>query len=347
MKKDTAKKLVALALSATLLTLAAGCGSNAATSGSSQNAAQSSSAAEKGSGVKTVAIVQAMDNPAFDDMHQGIVDELAAKGYGEDKVKVVFQNAGGDASNLNTIVQDYIKDGVDVLAPIATPATQACVAADSDIPVFFTAVSDPVKAGVITEMEHPDKNATGTSNKIPIEEIFALADKLTPDVKTYGFIYNTSEDNAVSTVEAAKAYLDEHGLDYKESVVTNSSEIQQAAQNLLPDVDALFIPNSAMVQSAMPLIGQLTREFKKPSYACSAATVKAGAMATVAISDKEIGAMTADMIIQYLEGTAVKDIPSVIVPASHDVLNQDLIDDIDITFPDGATDGAEFIHEDK
>jgi putative ABC transport system substrate-binding protein len=345
MKKQTLKKLVAAALTASLLTLAAGCGSSAS-SGSTQSSAQASASGDK-DGVKTVAIVQAMDNPAFDDMHQGIVDELEAKGYGEDKVHIEFQNAGGDASNLNTIVQDYIKDGVDVLAPIATPATQACVAAGSDIPVFFTAVSDPVKAGVITEMEHPDKNCTGTSNKMPIEEIFALAEKLTPDVKTYGFIYNTSEDNAVSTVDAAKAYLDEKGISYKESVVTNSSEVQQAAQNLLPDVDALFIPNSAMVQSAMPLIGQLCREFKKPSYACSAATVKAGAMATVAISDKEIGAMTADMIIQYLEGTPVTDIPAIAVPASHDVLNQDLIDDIGITFPDGATDGAEFVHEEN
>lgn len=338
MNKLKINKLIATALLSSMMLFVAGCGNNATDT-------KSSSSSEKSSNVKTIAIVQAMDNPAFDDMREGFIEELKAKGYGEDKVKIVFENAQGDATNLNTIVQKLVEDEVDVLAPIATPATQACVAMESDIPIFFTSVSDPVRAGIISDMEKPDKNATGTSNKIPVDKIFALAEKLTPDVKTYGFIYNTSEDNSVSTVEAAKKYLDEKGLKYEEAVVTNSSEVQQAAQTLFPKIDALFIPNDAMVQSAMPLVGQVTREFKKPTYSCSAATVAAGAMATVAISDKEIGAKTADMVIQYLEGKSVADIPAIVVPASHDVLNEDLIKDIGITFPSGTTDKATFIHE--
>lgn len=338
MKNKTIKKLVASVLAASMLVAFAGCGG-----GSDSSSGSSSSASAENGDVKTVAIIQAQDNPAFDDMREGLIEELEAKGYGEDKVKIEFQNAQGDASNLNTIVQNLVTEGVDVLAPIATPATQACVAAGSDIPVFFTAVSDPVAAGVITEMEHPDKNATGTSNAIPVEDIFALAEKLTPDVKSYGFIYNTSEDNAVSTVEAAKAYLDEKNISYEEAVVTNSSEVQQAAQNLFPKVDAVFIPNSAMVQSAMALVSDVAIENKKPTYSCSAATVEAGAMATVAMSDKEIGAATADMIIQYLEGTAVEDIPAVVFPASDEVLNEDVIASLGITFPDGATDNATFV----
>ena len=172
-----------------------------------------------------------MDNPAFETCAK-LIEELEAKGYGEDKVKIEYQNAQGDASNLNTIVQNLVQEEVDVLAPIATPAAQACVAAGSDIPVFFTSVSDPVAAGIISDMEKPDKNATGTSNAIPVEDIFALMEKLTPDVKTVGIVYNTSEDNAVSTVESAKAYLEENGYTVEESVVTNSSEVQQACQNL-------------------------------------------------------------------------------------------------------------------
>lgn len=339
MKKQIIKKTIAICLTASLLIFAAGCSNNANSNEPSLNADTSSN------GVKTIAIVQHIDNPAFDDMREGFIEELEAKGYGKDKVKIINQNAQGDASNLNTIVQQLISDKVDIIAPIATPATQVCVAAGSDIPIFFTAVSDPVRAGIISDMAHPDKNATGTSNKIPVDKIFALSNKLTPKVKTFGFIYNTGEENSVSTVEAAKKYLDEKGLKYEEAVVTNSSEVQQAAQNLFPKVDALFIPNDAMVQSAMPLIGQVTREFKKPTYACSAATVASGAMATVAISDKEIGALTADMVISYLEGKKLADIPAIVVPASHDVLNEDLINDIGITFPADATKDAELIKE--
>lgn len=338
MKTKNIKKLVASVLACSMLFAFAGCGGGSDTSDDS-----ATSTTAENSDVKTVAIIQAQDNPAFDDMREGLIEELEAKGYGKDKVKIEYQNAQGDASNLNTVVQNLIQEDVDVLAPIATPAAQACVAAASDIPVFYTSVSDPVTAGIISDMEHPDKNATGTSNAIPVEDIFALAEKLTPDVKTFGFVYNTSEDNAVSTVEAAKAYLDEKGIAYEEAVVTNSSEVQQACQNLFPKVDAVFIPNSAMIQSAMALVADVAAEYKLPTYACSAATVETGAMATVAMSDKEIGAATADMIIEYLEGTAIEDIPSIVFPASDTVLNQDYIDTIGITFPDGATDGATFV----
>lgn len=340
MKTKNIKKLVASVLACSMLVAFAGCGGGG--SDTSQSSAASASSEASGD-VKTVAIVQQMDNPAFDDMREGLIEELEAKGYGEDKVKIEYQNAQGDASNLNTIVQNLVQEDVDVLAPIATPAAQACVAAGSDIPVFFTSVSDPVAAGIISDMEKPDKNATGTSNAIPVEDIFALMEKLTPDVKTVGIVYNTSEDNAVSTVESAKAYLEENGYTVEESVVTNSSEVQQACQNLFPNVDAVFIPNSAMVQSAMALVADIAAEYKLPTYASSAATVETGAMATVAMSDKEIGAATADMIIQYLEGTAVGDIPSVVFPASDTVLNEDYIAETGITFPDGATDGAVFV----
>ena len=338
MKTKTIKKLACSVLACSMLAVFAGCGGGSDTSGSS-----AASASAENSDVKTVAIVQQMDNPAFDDMREGLIEELEAKGYGEDKVHIEYQNAQGDASNLNTIVQNLIQENVDVLAPIATPASQACVAAGSDIPVFFTSVSDPVAAGIISDMEHPDKNATGTSNAIPVEDIFALMEKLTPDVQTVGIVYNTSEDNAVSTVESAKAYLEENGYTVEEAVVTNSSEVQQACQNLFPNVDAVFIPNSAMVQSAMALVSDVAAQYKLPTYASSAATVQSGAMATVAMSDKEIGAATADMIIQYLEGTAVEDIPSIVFPASDTVLNEDYIAEIGITFPDGATDGATFV----
>ena len=209
------------------------------------------------------------------------------------------KNAQGDAAALNTICQEMADSGVDLIATIATPATQAMVNLETDIPVFFIAVSNPVGAGVITDMEKPDKNATGTSNAIPVEDIFALSDKLTPDCKTYGMLYNTSEINSVSTVENAKKYLDDQGLSYKEAVVTNSSEVQQAAQSLAGEVDAIFVPNDSVIQSAMPMVTEVARDAKIPVYGSSAVMVDSGAFATIAISDTEIGAQTADM-----DGTA-------------------------------------------
>ena len=294
-----------------------------------------------------VGIIQLIDNGAFSDMRDGFMKELADKGYGEEKVTFDYKNAQGDATNLNSICQEMVDGDVDLIAAIATPAAQAIVNMETDIPVVFISVSNPTGAGIITDMAKPDKNATGTSNAIPVNEIFDLADKLTPGCKTYGFLYNTSEINSVSTVENAKAYLDSVGLSYEEAVVTNSSEVQQAAQSLAGKVDAIFVPNDSVIQSAMPLVSEVSRDAKIPVYASSATTVASGAFATIAISDEEIGRISGDMAVQSMEGTPVSDIPAIVVPASSTVINQDAADALGITFSNDVTADAVFVQDTK
>lgn len=327
MKKSVFKKFLSAAVLTSMVFTLTAC------SGSDNNA--QSDAGDNGDGEKlTVGIVQLIDNGAFEDMREGFIQELSDKGYGEDKVEIVYKNAQGDATNLNTICQEMIDSQVDLIATIATPATQAVVAMESDIPVVFIAVSDPLGAGVITDMEHPDKNATGTSNAIPISDIFQLSDELTPGMQTYGLLYCTNEVNSVNTVKQAKEYLDAQGLSYVEQIVTNSSEVQQAAQSLVGQVDAIFVPNDSVIQAAMPLVAEVARDAKIPVYGSSAVMVTSGAFATVAITDTEIGAISADMAMQYLEGTAIADIPALVVPANAIVVNEQTAETLGITFSD-------------
>ncbi len=292
-----------------------------------------------------VGVVQLIENGAFNDMRDGFIEQLRAAGYTEDKCEIITKCAQGDVATVNTICQEMIDSRVDLVATIATPTTQAMVNLDSSIPTIFISVSSPVAAGVMSSMEKPDKNATGTSNAIPVGDIFGLCDTLTPGCKTFGLIYCTSEVNSVSTVKDAKQYLNGKGLQAVEVTVTNSSEIQQAAQSLVGKVDAIFIPNDSVVQSAMTQITEITRENKIPVYACSATTVQSGAFATVAMSDKEIGKQSADMAVQVLSGKKVADIPAVVVPASGTVINQKTMEALGVTIPDSVKASAQMITE--
>lgn len=169
------KKLLGLTLTAAMLVITAvGC-SNTET----ENTDNQSSEGD----VLKVGVIQMVENGAFNDMREGFIQELRDKGYTEDKLEIIYKTAQGDATNLNTICQSMVSEGMDLVCTIATPATQAMVNLKSDIPVVFVAVSNPVAAGVITDFAAPDKNATGTSNAIPVSNIFALSDKLTPGVK--------------------------------------------------------------------------------------------------------------------------------------------------------------------
>ncbi len=325
------KKAACMMLAAVMATGMAACGSSS----------------EKSSGKIKVGVIQLIENGAFNDMKDGFIEELRAKGYTEDKCDIVVKSAQGDTATLNTICQEMVDSRMNLVATIATPATQAMVNMDSDIPVVFISVSAPVAAGVTSNMEKPDKNATGTSNAIPVSDIFNLSDSLTPGNKTYGLIYNTGEVNSVNTVKDAKSYLDGKGLKYVEAVVTNSSEIQQAAESLVGSVDAIFVPNDSVVQSGMAQITEITRKNKIPVYACSATTVQSGAFATVAMNDKQIGSQSADMAVEILGGRKVADVPSVVVPASGTVINQNTMEALGVTIPDSVKSTAQLITDAK
>lgn len=327
------KKLLGLTLTAAMFAVTV----------TSCNSTVDKSAEKPANDVLKVGVIQMVENGAFNDMREGFIQELRDKGYTEDKLEITYKTAQGDATNLNTICQSMVSEKMDLVCTIATPATQAMVNLNSGIPVVFVAVSNPVAAGVITDFAAPDKNATGTSNAIPVSDIFDLSDKLTPGVNNYGILYNTSEINSVNTVKDAKEYLESKEVGYTEAVVTNSSEVQQAAQSLAGKVDAIFIPNDSVIQDAMPLVTEVARTNKIPVYGSSAVMVQSGAFATVAVSDKEIGAISADKAIKYFEGTPIENIPAEVVPASDTVINQTTADAIGAEIADDVKSSAVFI----
>ena len=286
---------------ATLLCLALVAGLFAACSGSKDNNAKADS--------KKVGIAVLSENGAFTDMRAGIESKLKEK-YG-DNVTCVYKNAAGDAASLSTIVSDFDNGDYDAVFTIATPATQAFVNQESETPCFVCAVSDPVAAKVMSALDTPDKNATGTSNAIPVSEIIDMGYKLTPDVKKWGFIYSTSQVNATSTVKAAEKYLDSKKIAYAEKTVENSADVKSVTQSLIDGgCDVIFVPNDSVVQDGVSALTELCQEKKIPTYCSSATTVASGCTATLAIDDKGIGEKTAEMAIQYFDGKKVAEIPA-------------------------------------
>ena len=279
-----------------------------------------------------IGIIIQKENGAFLDMRDGILEGLAEAGYTEETANIDYQCAQGDATTLATICNAM--DGYDLVFCIATPASQQFVNLESETPCFFCAVSAPEAAGVITAMETPDKNATGTSNAIPVDDIFALADALTPGITCYGLIYSTSETNAVNTVESCIAYLEAAGIEYVTSTVNNSSEVATATESLINDgCDAIFVPNDSNVQAGVSALAELCMEYGVPTYCSSATTVESGCLATIAIDDVGIGRRTAEMAVQYLNGTPVAEIPAVVVSADYVSVNSTMAEALGIELP--------------
>ncbi len=286
------------------------------------------------SNVINVAIVQIIDNSAFTEMREGFIDQMRANGYSEKDMVFHIKDAQGDATVLNSIAQEVVNGDYDVLVAIATPAAQALVNLESEKPVFFISIMNPIGARLTSSLTKPDKNSTGSSNEVPHSKIFELSKNLTPEVKSYGLLYSPNEVNAVTVINEAKKYLNANNIPYQEAIIASAGEAQQAALSLADSVDAIFVPVDSIVQSAMASIAEVAIEAKLPLYSCSLTNIMSGAFATLATADSVLGSSVADMVTEYLNGALVADMPVAIVPATELFINADTAESINVSIPE-------------
>lgn len=293
-------------------------------------------------------IILQIENGAFIDMRDGIIVELKDNGYTDDNAEFVYQSAQGDMTALSTIATSMDDGSYTAVFTVGTAATQQFVNLESKTPNFFCAVSAPVEAQVITDMEKPDKNATGTSNAIPVEDIFALADILTPNISKWGVIYSTSQTNAVHTAQSAVSYLNGAGIAYVEAAIADTSEVSTAVQALLSQgVEAIFVPNDQVIQSTINSLTDLCLEAGIPTYVSSATTVASGGFATLAIDDIGIGRKTARLALEYIrDGKAIADIPAVVVGIDYCSINQNVFEQLGVTVPENLGYEVQYLGDD-
>ena len=299
MMKHMKTRLTALFAAAAMALSLAGCGS----------AASSTASAASGSGQSadyTVGILQYTSHSSLDEIAAAIQSELEQQAQAAGvSISVELKNGQGDAATINDICKMFVSDGVDLIIPIATPAATAAAAAvqGTDIPLVYSAVTDPVEAQLAQSMEAPGENMTGTSDYIDTAKILDLVLANNPDTKTLGLIYNLGETNSATTIEDLRPVLEEKGIQAVESTVTTPGEVQMAAQNLISQgVDAIFVPIDNTVASAMSVLADEAIKGGVPVYTAADSMVRDGGLATTGVNYTKLGELTAQMAVQVLQG---------------------------------------------
>lgn len=271
-------------------------------------AACSSGSASKSDDTVKVGILQYMEHGSLTAAREGFVAELEDNGYkvGE-TLELDYQNAQGDQANLQTISEQLVKN--DLVLAIATPSAQSLATASTDTPIVFTAVTDPVSAGVVESFEKPGGLLTGTADKAPIDKQIDLIGQLLPSAKTVGILYTTSERNSEVQVEEAQELLKKAGYKVVVKGITNSSEVQDAAASLMQGVEAIYIPTDNTLASTMALLGELAVEHKVPVIGGSTEMVDDGGLLTYGIDYTASGRQAARQAIKILKGADVTSMP--------------------------------------
>ena len=288
-----------------------------------------------------VGIIQLMEHPSLDTIRTSIIEGLEEEGYVDgENIVIDYQNGQNDMSTMKNIAQKFVGDEVDVIVAIATPAAQAALSETTDIPIVFAAITDPVDAELVDTLEAPGGNVTGTSDEVSAEQIMGLAKEITPGFKTIGALYNIGEDNSVSVVASLKDFAAKNGYKVVESTVTNTSEVQQAAQYLADKVDVVFSPIDNTIASSMAVVTDIFNKADIPYYVSADSMVKDGGLATYGIDYTVLGNETAKMIADILGGAdpatmAVKKMSDMSV-----YVNTDTAKEIGVEIPKAVLDKA-------
>jgi putative ABC transport system substrate-binding protein len=292
---------LALILVLVVAGVAAGCGSS---SGDTTSSASPSADTSK---AYTIGISQIVTHPALDATVNGFKDALAAAGY--TNITYDLQNAEGDMATTASIAQKFAGDNLDLVLGVATPTAQALAKAITDRPVLFTAVTDPVGAGLVQDPNAPSANVTGVSDMQPVKPILELVQAFRPDAKAVGMVYNAGESNSVFLVKQAEKDAASMGLTIVKAPAGTSAEVQAAAQSLIGRADAIMVVGDNTAVSALESIIKVAEQNKMPLVAGDPDSVKRGAVAAYGFDYYDLGKQTGAMAAQVLSGTPISDIP--------------------------------------
>ncbi|USD64437.1 ABC transporter substrate-binding protein [Vibrio sp. SCSIO 43136] len=291
--------------------------------------------------VAKVAVSQIVEHPALDATRQGLLDGLKAKGYEEGKnLEFDYKTAQGNPAIAVQIARQFVGENPDVLVGIATPTAQALVSATRNIPVVFTAVTDPVGAKLVKKLEKPGKNVTGLSDLSPVEQHVELIKELMPSVKSIGVVYNPGEANAVSLMELLKASTEKHGIELVEATALKSADVQTATQAISAKSDIIYALIDNTVASAIEGMIVAANQAKTPVFGAATSYVERGAIASLGFDYYQIGVQTADYVAAVLEGTDPGSLDVKVAKGSDLVVNATAAKKLGFEIPSSVMDRA-------
>ncbi len=283
-----------------------------------------------------VGVLQYVSHPSLDLIYKGIQEGLAEEGYKADDIEIDFMNAEGDQSKVATMSKQLVSNDNDVLVGIATPSAQGLAAATKDKPIVMGAITDPVGANLVKNLEKPGGNITGVSDHNPAKQQLELIKKLTPNVKTIGALYSSSEDNSKTQVEEFKKLAEEAGYKVEEYSVPSTNEIASTMNVMTGKVDAIWIPIDNTIASAFATVVSSNKDAKKPIYPSATAMVEEGGLASVVVDQHDLGVATGKMAAKILKGAKPEETAVEIFNKGKSVINKKNAKELGITVPEDA-----------
>lgn len=297
----------------------------------------------------TIGIEQFAEHGSLDNCREGFLEGLKEEGIEEGKnLTVDYKNAAADMGTCGQISDSFAADKVDLMVGIATPAAQSLynAAMDADIPVIYTAVTDPAAAELADEEGNPVGEITGTSDKLPVKQQLEMIRAILPDAETIGIMYTTSEANSESSIKEYEALAKDYGFTIETAGITTTADIPLAAQSLLEKVDCMTNLTDNTVVASLPTILEMANEQNIPVFGSEIEQVKIGCLAAEGLDYIELGKQTGRMAAQVLKGEAkASELPFETIEEASLYVNTAVAENLGIEIPEDLTSSAAEVFE--
>ncbi len=252
-----------------------------------------------------VSVNQFVEHPALDAVLKGFQDELAARGVA---AEYKVHNAQANMGTTNQIAQVIAGEKPDLVLAIATPSAQACAQVIkkaphmAQVPLIFSAVTDPAGAGLVKDLNHPGANITGVSDMTPVDKHLAMVQRFVPDMKSIGVVYNSGEANSKTLVRMLRDAGKSMGIEVEEATAARSGDVYQAAKSLVGRADAVYVPTDNTVVAALESLVNVCQQAKLPLFAADVDSVPRGCVAALGFDYYKHGLQAGAMAARILGG---------------------------------------------
>lgn len=252
-----------------------------------------------------VSVSQFVEHPALDAVLKGFQDYMKENNV---DVKYTVHNAQANMATAGQIGTQIMGEKPDLIIAIATPSAQTCAQAlqkaphMQKTPMLFTAVTDPVMAGLVKDLNRPGGNITGVSDMLPLGEHMKMIREFLPGMKKLGVLYNSGETNSISSVKLLREVGQKMGYEVVDATVSKTSEVYQAAKSLVGKVDAVFVPTDNTVVESLESAVKVCAENDLPLFSADVDSVKRGSVAAMGFDYYKHGRQTGAMAKRILDG---------------------------------------------
>ncbi len=305
------------------------------------------------SGLTKVGILKYVSAAALDEAEAGIIKALADAGYVDgENIEIIRQNPEANASTLTNAVISLVNE-CDIIFAIATPAAQAVKAEienqGKETPLIFTAVTDPVSAGLVESVENKTGFVTGTNDMNPVADQVALIKDVNANVKKMGIVYSSNEVNSKIQSDLAVAKAKELGIETFIQTINSVNDITNAVNALISDgIEAIYLPTDNVIASAVSAVTNITDDHGIITICGEEGMTKDGGLLSFSINYKALGIITGEMGVRILKGEAKPNEIPVGGLAAEDlslVVNKKAAAAANITLPESLLNDADVVVE--